>query len=112
MVPLTAAEFDAEVFERVRNAFFDMELPRVQLASAFGRVVVPEPVLLSALSSASSDTIYCIVPVGTIGNNVICKDFDGILTLMELLPEEDSVPGSWRPWGFDTYFYDITGVLV
>lgn len=108
VVPLGAAEFDVCVFEKVKEAFYEMRLPRVQFASAFGKVVIPEPVLVSSLTSQSGESVYCIVPVGTIGTHIVCKDTQGRLSTIEMHQNSD---GDWTPWGIDTAFYDITGVI-
>lgn len=107
-VPLSAAEFDMNVFDRVKDAFYNLELPRIKFASAFGKVVIPEPVLVNSMTSRSGENIYCIVPVGAIGNNLICKDAMGNLVTMEM---RETSEGVWDPWGYDTAFYDITGVI-
>lgn len=99
--PLSLAQFDVTVFEKVKEAFSNLELPRVKLVSAFGRIVVPESVLLRGLGSTMGETMYCIVPVGVIGANVICKDENGSLVAMT------------KPtWFDDEAFYDITEVVL
>lgn len=108
VVPLGAAEFDVTIFERIKRAFYEMQLPRVQFASAFGKVVIPEPVLVSSLTSHSGESAYCIVPVGTIGTHIVCKDTQGRLKTIEM---HKNAEGEWTPWGLDTAFYDITGVI-
>lgn len=99
-VPLTAAQFDIEVFEKIKAAFYAMELPRLSLASVFGRIVIPESVLVKGLSTASGETMYCLVMVGVIGNNAICKDENGNL-YAAVNP----------PWLKDQAFFDITEVI-
>lgn len=99
-VPLTAAQFDVSVFEKVKSAFYEMELPCIKLASAFGRIVVPESVLVKGLSSMSGESIYCVVPVGVIGNDVICKNERGKLEAIVR-----------APWLNDDALYDITEVI-
>lgn len=98
-VPLTAAQFDIEVFEKIKDAFYDMKLSRLKLASAFGRIVIPESVLVRGMSSYAGESLYCVVPVGAIGSSVICKAASGNLVTMSQV--------SWR----DEAFYDITEVI-
>lgn len=98
--PLTAAQFDIAVFERIKTAFYEMELPRLQLQSAFGRVVIPESVLVKGISTMAGESVFCIVMVGVIGKNVICKTSEGSLLTMPRVP-----------WLEDEAFYDITEVV-
>lgn len=98
--PLTASEFSLEVFEKIKCAFYDMKLPRLHLAGCFGKVVIPESVLMQGLASTTGDVIYCIVPVGVIGRNVICKTSGGKLSAMKNIPTSE-----------EEGFYDITEVL-
>ena len=100
VVPLTAAQFDISMFEKVKQAFYDMELPRFKLASAFGRVVIPESVLAEALCTSTGESAYCIVPVGSIGKNLVCKTATGGLDALRNMR-----------WPMDGYFYDITEVV-
>lgn len=98
--PLTSAQLDIAMFDRIKEAFYEMSLPRIRFANAFGRVVIPEPVLMEALRTAAGETVYCIVPVGSIGTNVICKTASGNLEAK-----------SSMAWGFDDYLFDITEVV-
>lgn len=96
--PLSPAQFDVGVFNKIKDAFFALDLPRLQLASAFGRIVIPESVMVQGLRSLG-EAIYCIVPVGAIGKNIICVTPDGNLyTRSELSCTSD-------------LYYDITEVL-
>lgn len=78
-VPLTVAEFDFQVFNRIKEEFFAKRLKRIPLKSAFGKMVIPEKVLLREISSDIGETVYFAVPVGIVGDNVICKNSDGLL---------------------------------
>lgn len=97
--PLTPARFDFTVFDAVKTAFFEMRLTRLQFASAFGKVVIPESILLSGLETTGGENVYCIVPVGAIGDNVIVINADGELSAMRNMA-----------WSINDYFYDITEV--
>lgn len=99
-VPLTAAQLDVGVFEKIKTAFYNMELPRLKLASAFGRIVIPESVLVKGLGSMAGESVFCLVMLGVIGKNVICKTSEGSLTAMSRVP-----------WLEDEAFYDITEVV-
>lgn len=96
--PLSPAAFDVGVFNRVRDAFFRLELPRLQLSSAFGRVVVPESVLVQGVKSAG-ESVYCMVPVGAIGDNIISLTPDGNLQVQAGVARTT-----------ENNFYDITEV--
>lgn len=98
--PLSAAEFTVDVYSKVRKAFLDMDLPRIPIQAAFGRVVIPESVLLKELAEDSGETIYCILPVGVVGSKVICLTASGELS--------GSTPVDWDK---DGAFYDITEVI-
>lgn len=100
VAPLTAAQLDVSVFERIKDAFYNMELPRLAFASIFGRVVIPETELLKALGTFAGENVYCIVPVGAIGTNLICKTPAGRLYAM-----------TGMAWNFEEAFYDITEVV-
>lgn len=99
--PLSMAQFNVSVFEKVKDAFFNLELPRIKLVSTFGRIVIPESVLVRSVGSALGESIYCVVPVGVIGSNVICKTDSGAL--------ESLVNPSWL---YDDALYDITEVVI
>lgn len=99
-VPLTSAQLDIAMFERVKEAFYSVSLPRIKFANSFGRIVIPEPVLMEALRTAAGETAYCIVPVGSIGSNVICKTANGNLLARNNMD-----------WDFDDYLFDITEVI-
>lgn len=98
--PLTAAKFDFSVFEAVKAAFFEMRLRRLPLASSLGKIVIPETTLLAGLESTAGENIYCIVPVGALGENVIVINTEGELSVMRN-----------GTWGTDEFFYDITEVV-
>lgn len=107
-VPPSPAEMTIEVFEKIRDAFLRTELPRVQLQSAFGHVVIPEPFLVHALIHNSWDTLNPILPVGKIGKSIICKSFTGTLAsynVSSVVNPNDYV------WGEGDYFYDISKVV-
>lgn len=84
--PLKTAEFDLTVFNRIKTKFFAGDLKRLPLASAFGRMVIPEKVLLREVSGDIGETIYFVVPVGIVDDKVICVNSDGYL---EALPNTD-----------------------
>ena len=106
LVPLTSAQLDSTVFSAIKDKFFAIELPRVKLANTFGRVVIPEPVLLKALHT-NYCSAYCIVPVGSIGSNLICKNSEGFLYSIgtDASAKKDS-------WDLCDAFYDITEVIM
>lgn len=98
--PLTAAKFDISVFESVKAAFFEMRLHRLPLASSLGKIVIPETTLLAGLESSAGENIYCIVPVGALGENIIVINTEGELSIMRN-----------GAWGTEEFFYDITEVV-
>lgn len=97
--PLTAAKFDNAVFNSIKEAFLDMQLSRVPIQSAFGRVVIPESLLLQELTGGTGESLYCLLPVGVVGDKVVCMSSDGSLSTI--------VPSGWD---VDSAFYDITEV--
>ena len=97
--PITAAKFDNSVFNTIKDAFLDMKLSRVPLQSAFGRVVIPENLLLQELTGGSGESLYCILPVGVVGDKIICMSADSALSAV--------TPSGWD---VDSAFYDITEV--
>lgn len=99
-LPLTSAQFDVKVFNSVVNALLEQKLPRLSLASSLGRVVIPESILETTLDTGFGADLFCMVPVGVMGEAVICKTADGKL--------ESIYP---RGWGTDGAFYDITEVV-
>lgn len=104
-VPLTNAQLDQTLFNKITKEFYAVNLPRVKLTSCFGRIVIPESVLCKAIKS-NFCAVYCIVPVGVIGMNVICKNADGELYDIHT----DGIVGN-DIWDIDDYFYDITEVV-
>lgn len=98
--PLTAAEFDLATYAKIRDAFLSLSLPRIPIQSAFGRVVIPESVLVRELTIDFGESIYCLLPVGVVGNKVVCLSANGTLTAMT--PSD---------WGIDGAFFDITEVI-
>lgn len=84
--PLKTAEFDLAVFTRIKNKFFAGELKRLPLASAFGKMIIPEKVLLREVSGDIGETIYFAVPVGIVDDKVICINPEGNL---EAIPNTD-----------------------
>lgn len=97
--PLTAAQFDVDMCNKIKEAFLNMELPRIPIKAAFGKIVIPEPVLIDELSRGNGESIYCFVPVGVVDDKVICiNDAD------ELVIQNPTI------WGLSSAFYDVTGV--
>ena len=100
ITPPTAADLNLNVFETINTAFYNLELSRIPFASSLGRVVIPESVLIGALSTSVGENLYCIVPVGAIGNNIVTRTSSG-----ELAATANT------PWGVNDYFFDVTEVL-
>lgn len=96
----TPAELDYLMFSRIKDAFYAMELPRLAFASTFGKIVIPEAILVPGLDSQAGENIYCIIPVGCIGANVIVINSRGHV---------EAIKG--MPWTTDEYFYDVTEVV-
>ncbi len=99
--PLTAAQFDAKVFGTVANSWADKKLQRLSFASALGRVVIPESILEDTLDVGFGADLFCFVPVGQIGEAVICKTATGNLDVMYQ-----------TGWSTSDAFYDITEVIA
>lgn len=97
--PLTAAQFDGQMFNTIKDAFLDMRLSRVPIQAAFGRVVIPENILMQELTSGTGESLFCILPVGVVGDKVICMSADDSLTTV--------IPSGWD---MSSAFYDITEV--
>lgn len=97
--PLTSAQMDFNVLEQVKEAFLNMQLARIPIQAAFGRVVIPEEVLIQELTGGCGESLFCMVPVGIVGPKLVCLSADSMLT---------SVTPSG--WGLSSYFYDITEV--
>ena len=88
------------MFSKIKTAFFGMKLSRVQFVSAFGKIVIPESNLIEGLESAAGENLFCILPVGKIGTNVIAINYDdNLIALRNVL------------WNENEYFYDITEVI-
>lgn len=99
-LPLTAAELDTSMFLRIKEAFLSLELQRVKLTSSFGRIVIPEDVMIRELSSSIGDALYCIVPVGVIGEQIILMNSFG-QPITQVMTE----------WDVEGFFYDVTDVV-
>lgn len=98
--PLTSAQMDATVFEAIKTAFLDMRLSRIPIQSAFGRVVIPEEVLLQELTGGTGESLFCMVPVGIVGPKLVCLTAENVLTSM--------APSGWD---LSSALYDITEVI-
>lgn len=99
-LPLTAAQLDGTMFQKIRTAFLGMQLERLKLAQAFGKVVIPESVMVRELGNTAGDALYCIVPLGMIGEQLVKLDSAG-----RLVTER---PSDWEPSGA---FYDVTPLI-
>lgn len=98
--PLTPAQFDVKAYNHVADALLETSLPRLSFTACLGKVVVPESVLESAFNDGFGADLFCIVPVGVVGEIVVCKTPTGKL--------EAVYP---RGWSTDEAFYDITEVV-
>lgn len=98
--PLTAAQFDLQMFMRVKEAFLTLQLSRIPIKSAFGRIVIPENILVKELTSGTGESLYCLVPVGIVGSKLICVTAEDVLTSI--------TPSGWD---LSDAFYDITEVI-
>lgn len=98
--PLTAAQLDVHVFNTIADKWADQQLARLSFPSALGRVVIPESVLESTFDAGFGADLFCMVPVGTVGDAVICKTATGKL--------EAVFP---RGWTLVEAFYDVTEVV-
>ena len=99
--PLTPAQFDVKVYNRIADALLNSKLSRLAFSSCLGKVVIPESVLEAAFDDGFGADLFCIVPVGTVGEIVVCMTAAGKL--------EATYP---RGWSVDEAFYDITEVLL
>ena len=98
--PLTAAQLDLDVFDSIKKAFLDMDLARIPLQSSFGRIIIPENILVQELTSGVGESLYCLLPVGVVGSKLIC-----------ITAESKLVSVKPSGWDFDSAFYDITEVV-
>lgn len=98
--PLTSAQMDAHVFDTIKNAFLEMRLSRIPIQSSFGRVVIPEEVLLQELIGGTGESLFCMVPVGIIGPKLVCLTAQSVLSSI--------TPSGWE---LSSAFYDITEVI-
>lgn len=98
--PLTAAQFDLHVFEEIKTAFLGMKLSRIPIQAAFGRVVIPEKILLQELTGGTGESLFCMLPVGIVGSKVICLTSEGALSAV--------TPSGWD---LTSAFYDVTEVV-
>lgn len=99
--PLTPAQFDAKVFGAVANAWMEQRLKRVSFGSSLGRVVVPESTFEETLDVGFGADLFCMVPVGLVGDAVVCKTAQGTLELKYQ-----------TGWDINEAFYDITEVVT
>lgn len=97
--PPTRGQVNDVMLSKIKDSFFNLKLPRIQMKAAFGKIIVPEEVLLQAISTDSTANLYCLLPVGTVGINVITMSPEGDTQVM-VMPNWDV-----------TYFYDITEVI-
>lgn len=98
--PLTPAQLDVRVFNHIVNSFLEKKLPRVSFHDALGKVVIPESVLEETFNDGFGADLFCMVPVGIVGNVVVCKTSEGNL--------EAVYPVGWTT---TEAFYDITEVI-
>ncbi len=98
--PLTAAQLDMKMFNNISSALLNMELPRIPFTSCLGRMVIPESTLMDAFKEGLGADLFCIVPVGVIGEAVITITSEG--NLATVFPKE---------WSTTEAFYDITEVV-
>lgn len=98
--PLTAARLDVKVFNIIANQWTAQKLTRVSFPSSLGKVVIPESILESTFEVGFGADLFCMVPVGVVGEAVICKTATGKL--------EAVYP---RGWSLDEAFYDVTEVV-
>lgn len=98
--PLTPAQFDLNMFMQVKEAFLDMKLSRIPIQASFGRIVVPESVLVEEVINDTGESMFCLVPIGVVGSKVICMSSEGAIISVN--------PSGWD---LESAFYDITGVV-
>lgn len=98
--PLTAAEFDFKVVDALKEAFTQMQLPRIPLESAFGKVVIPERLLVDEVLEGDGSAAECFVPCGVVGDNIIC-----------ICETDELVSVKPTRWDSTSAFYDITEVI-
>lgn len=98
--PLTSAQLDIKVYNNIATALMDEKLPRISFQAGLGRVIIPESVLESTFDIGFGADLFCIVPVGVVGEVVVCKTASGNL--------EAVYP---RGWTISEAFYDITEVV-
>lgn len=96
-LPVSSAKFDPSVFNLVKNAYMELKLPRISFQSSLGKVVIPENILETAVKSNSIAGIFCMVPLGMIGDIIIVKSSMG--NCQEITPDT---------WSINEAFYDIT----
>ena len=99
--PLTPAQLDVRVYNMIASALMHTELPRIPFSSCLGKVVIPESVLESAFEDGFGADLFCLVPVGVVGEIVVCITSAGKL--------ESVYP---RGWSTKEAFYDITEVVM
>ncbi len=99
--PLTAAQLDIRVYNALGKALINMELPRISFSASLGRVVIPESILESAFEDGFGADLFCMVPVGVVGESIIVKTAEG--NLEAIYP---------RGWEITEAFYDVTEVVA
>lgn len=97
--PLSAAQLDKVVIDQIKDKFLGMSLPRIPIEATFGRIVIPEDVLVGELTNGTGETLFCVVPVGIVGEKLACLTPEGTLSAIK--------PSGWA---LDSAFYDITEV--
>lgn len=98
--PLTSAQLDVRVYNNIATALMEERLPRISFQAGLGKVIIPESVLESTFSAGFGADLFCIVPVGVVGEVVVCKTATGKL--------EAVYP---RGWTTSEAFYDVTEVV-
>lgn len=98
--PLTAAQLDARVFNTIADMWAVQKLKRISFAASMGRVVIPESIMESTLDVGFGADLFCMVPVGIIGETIIVKTATGKLDTIYQ-----------RGWDVNEAFYDITEVV-
>ena len=98
--PFTSAQMDSNVFNLIKESFLNMKLARVPIQAAFGRIVIPEEILLNELIGGVGESLFCIVPVGIVGQNLVCITSENVVTAV--------TPSGWD---LSSAFYDITEVI-
>lgn len=98
--PLTAAQLDVKVFNTITDLWAAQQLKRISFGGSLGRVVIPETILEETLDDGFGANLFCMVPVGIIGETVVTKTPTGKLDTTYQ-----------RGWDIEGAFYDITEVV-